>query len=162
MRGLSRTPMSRRAYRQAGIAAICALAATAAAACSSSSSPGSAASSSAPVTIKYWTSSKQSEIDYIDSQFNKSHPGIKVAGQYIASSDDSTAKDIAAIKSGTEPNVILGGDPAALPLLAESGKVVDLTSALATETSELYPGIKSALFYKGKQLGIALGGVGDY
>ena len=26
---------------------------------------------------------------------------------------------------------------------------------LATETDELYPGIKSALFYKGKQLGIA-------
>jgi multiple sugar transport system substrate-binding protein len=133
-----------------------------AAACSSSSSSGSAASSGAPVTITYWSSSKQTEIDYIDTQFNKSHPAIKVTGQYIASSDDSTAKDIAAIKSGTEPNVILGGDPAALPLLAESGKVVDLTSALKTETDELYPGIKSALSYKGKQLGIALGGVGDY
>ena len=113
MRGLSRTPSSRRAYRQAGIAGMCALVA-AAAACSSSS--GSTAASGAPVTLKYWTSSKQSEIDYLDTQFDRSHPGIKVVGQYIASSDDSTAKDIAAIKSGTEPNVILGGDPAALPL----------------------------------------------
>ena len=39
---------------------------------------------------------------------------------------------------------------------------MDLTSALKTETSQLYPGIKSALFYQGKQLGMALGGVGNY
>jgi multiple sugar transport system substrate-binding protein len=83
-------------------------------------------------------------------------------GQYIASADESTAKEVAAIKTGTEPNVVIGQDPSALPLLAESGKVVDLTSALKTQTADLYPGIRSALTYQGKQLGIALGGVGDY
>ena len=58
--------------------------------------------------------------------------------------------------------MVIGQDPSALPLLAESGKVVDLSAALKTQTAELYPGIKSALFYQGKELGIALGGVGDY
>ena len=60
-------------------------------------------------------------------------------GQYIASADQSTAKEIAAIKSGTEPNVVIGQDPSALPLLAESGKVVDLSAALKTQTAELTP-----------------------
>ncbi len=69
---------------------------------------------------------------------------------------------VAALKSGTEPNVLLGQDPAQLPLYAESGKVVDLTSSLADVTNMLYPGIKSALIYQGKQLGLALGGVGNY
>src|ERR1700751_2645886 len=44
----------------------------------------------------------------------------------------------------------------------ESGKVVDLSAALKTQTAELYPGIRSARFYQGRELGIALGGVGDY
>jgi multiple sugar transport system substrate-binding protein len=85
-----------------------------------------------------------------------------VHGQYIASSDNITTKAVSALKSGTEPNVLLGGDPEQLPFLAESGKVVDLTSALKAETSQLYPGIRAGLTYKGKQLGMALGGVGDY
>ena len=114
------------------------------------------------VTVTYWTEGTQAEINYIDTQFDKSHPGIKAVGQYIASADESTAKEVSAIKSGTEPNVVIGQDPSALPLLAESGKVVDLTAALKTQTAELYPGIRSALFYQGKQLGMALGGVGDY
>jgi multiple sugar transport system substrate-binding protein len=162
MRGLSRTALSRRAFHQAGIAGVCTLAVMAAAACSSSGSSGSSSSSSGPVTVTYWTSGTPAEINYIDTQFDKAHPGIKAVGQYIASADESTAKEVAAIKSGTEPNVVIGQDPSALPLLAESGKVVDLTSALKTQTAELYPGIKAALFYQGKQLGIALGGVGDY
>jgi multiple sugar transport system substrate-binding protein len=163
MRGLSsRTALSRRVLRQAGIAGVCTLAAAAAAACGSSSSSAAAGSSSSPVTVTYWSSGTQAEINYIDTQFDKAHPGIKAVGQYIASADQSTAKEIAAIKSGTEPNVVIGQDPSALPLLAESGKVVDLSAALKTQTAELYPGIKSALFYQGKELGIALGGVGDY
>jgi multiple sugar transport system substrate-binding protein len=132
----------------------------AATACSSSGGSGSAGSG--PVTITYWSSGTQAEINYIDTQFNKTHSGIKVKGQYLASADQSTAKEVAAIKAGTEPNVILGQDPAALPLLAESGKVVDLSKSLAAQTATLYPGIRSALFYQGKELGIALGGVGDY
>jgi ABC-type glycerol-3-phosphate transport system substrate-binding protein len=139
---------------------VCALTVTAVAACTSSGS--SAPAGSGPVTITYWTSGTTAETNYIDSQFNKTHPGIKVAGQYISSSDESTAKEVAAIKTGTEPNVVLGQDPSALPLLAESGKVVNLSSALKTQTGELYPGIKSALFYQGQELGIALGAVGDY
>jgi ABC-type glycerol-3-phosphate transport system substrate-binding protein len=163
MRGLSsRTALSRRALRQAGIAGACALAAAAAAACGSSSSSATAGSSSSPVTVTYWSSGTQAEISYIDTQFDKAHPGIKAVGQYIASADQSTAKEIAAIKSGTEPNVVIGQDPSSLPLLAQSGKVVDLTSALKPETDALYPGIRTALMYQGKQLGFALGGVGDY
>ncbi|HEY3878520.1 MAG TPA: ABC transporter substrate-binding protein [Trebonia sp.] len=163
MHGLSRTAIARRAFRLTGIAGACALAAAAAACSSSSSSSGSAAASSgSPATVTYWTEGTQAEISYIDTQFDKSHPGIKAVGQYISSADESTAKEVAAIKSGTEPNVVIGQDPSALPLLAESGKVVDLTSALKTQTAELYPGIRSALTYKGQQLGIALGGVGDY
>jgi multiple sugar transport system substrate-binding protein len=139
------------------------------AACSSSSSSGASASgtpgagsSSKPVTITYWTSSSQAEINWIDSHFNATHSTVKVQGQFIASADDTTAKEISALQSNTEPNVIIGQDPSALPLLAESGKIVDLSSDLAAETDALYPGIKSALFYQGKQLGMALGGVGDY
>ena len=163
MGDLSRIRPSRRAFRQAGIAGACVLAAGVAAACSSSSSTGSAAaSSSGPVTVTYWSSGTQAEITWIDTTFDKAHPGIKAVGQYISSADQSTAKEVAAIKSGTEPNVVIGQDPSALPLLAESGKVVDLTAGLKTQTAELYPGIRSALSYKGKQLGIALGGVGDY
>jgi multiple sugar transport system substrate-binding protein len=133
----------------------------AATACSSSSGTSGSAGGG-PVTITFWSSGTQAEINYIDTQFNKTHPGIKVRGQYLASADQSTAKEVAAIKAGTEPDVVLGQDPAALPLLAESGKVVDLSKSLAAQTATLYPGIKSALFYQGKQLGMALGGVGDY
>jgi multiple sugar transport system substrate-binding protein len=132
----------------------------AATACSSSG--GSGSSGSGPVTVTFWSSGTQTEIKYLQTQFNKTHSAIKVRGQYLATADQSTAKEVAAIKSGTEPNVILGQDPAALPLLAESGKVVDLSKSLTAQTAQLYPGIKSALFYQGKELGIALGGVGDY
>jgi multiple sugar transport system substrate-binding protein len=147
-----------RIQRQAAVIGVFLLA-VAATACSSVS--GSAASSG-PITITYWSTGTQSEINYLDSHFNATHSGIKVQGQYLSTSDESTAKEVAALKTGTEPNVILGEDPASLPLLAESGKVVDLNQPLAAETNALYPGIKSALFYQDKQLGMALGGVGDY
>jgi multiple sugar transport system substrate-binding protein len=150
-------PRSRTRTR-AAVTAVLALA-LATAACSSSSSAGS---SGKPVTISYWSSSSQAEISWLDSHFNATHSSIKVHGQYIASSDNITTKVVSALKSGTEPNVLLGGDPEQLPFLAESGKVVDLTSALKTQTSQLYPGIRAALSYRGKQLGMALGGVGDY
>src|ERR1700677_3179709 len=122
----------------------------------------SGSTSKGPHAITFWLSGTQAEINYLVSHFNATHHGIKVQGQYIASADDTTAKEVAAIKSGTEPNVVIGQDPSALPLLAESGKVVDLSASLKTQTADLYPGIRSALTYKGQQLGIALGGVGDY
>jgi ABC-type glycerol-3-phosphate transport system substrate-binding protein len=146
----------RRSTAAAGILLLTA----AAAACDSSSS--SAGSSGKPVTITYWTSSAQSEINWLDSHFNATHSGIKVHGQYIASADNTTTKVVTALKTGTEPNLLLGEDPEQLPFLAESGKVIDLSSALKAETSQLYPGIRSALSYQGKQLGMALGGVGNY
>jgi multiple sugar transport system substrate-binding protein len=155
MRGHRRVGLAR-----TGAAAGAVLALTLAAAACSSSSGGSA--SSGPITITYWTSGSQAETSWIDSHFNATHAGIKVQGQYISSADESTAKEVAALKSGTEPNVVIGQDPSALPLLAESGKIVDLSKAAVTQTDELYPGIKSALFYKGQQLGLALGGVGDF
>jgi ABC-type glycerol-3-phosphate transport system substrate-binding protein len=125
-------------------------------------SPGSSGASGKAITITYWSSSTQAEINYLDSHFNATHSKVKVSGQYIASADDTTAKEVSAIKTGTEPNVVIGQDPSALPLLAESGKVVNLSQPLAAETAALYPGIKPALFYKGQELGMALGGVGDY
>jgi ABC-type glycerol-3-phosphate transport system substrate-binding protein len=146
----------RRSTAAAGILLLTA----AAAACDSS--PSSAGSSGKPVTITYWTSSAQSEINWLDSHFNATHSGIKVHGQYIASADNTTTKVVTALKTGTEPNLLLGEDPEQLPFLAESGKVIDLSSALKAETSQLYPGIRSALSYQGKQLGMALGGVGNY
>jgi multiple sugar transport system substrate-binding protein len=155
MRIHGRTPR-----RQLTVAGVALLALTAAACSSSSSSSG--ATSGKPVNITYWSSSSQAEINWLDSHFNATHKNVKVQGQYIASADETTSKEVSAIKSGTEPNVVIGQDPSALPLLAESGKVVDLSKALAPETATLYPGIKSALFYKGQQLGMALGGVGDY
>ena len=159
MGGLSGTAFSQRSLRPLGIALTCALTAAVAAACSSSSgSP----SSSGPATVTYWTQDTPAQISYIDTNFDKTHKGIKAVGQYIASADETTAKEVSALSSGTEPNVVIGQDPSALPLLAESGKVVDLSSALKAQTDDLYPGIRSALFYQGKQLGIALGGVGDY
>src|SRR6202034_1605843 len=159
-----RSLMRRQASIAGTILLTSALTLAAAACSSSSSSSGSSAAgtSSQPVTITYWSSSSQAEINWIDSHFNSTHSTVKVQGQYIASADDTTAKEVTALKTGTEPNVIIGQEPSALPLLAESGKIVDLSSALSAQTNTLYPGIKSALFYQGKQLGMALGGVGDF
>lgn len=144
--------------RVGGLVAVAGLA-VAAAGCGSSS-PSS--SSGKTIDITYWTESTNSEINALDAKFNSTHKGIHVQGEYIASADETTAKEVAALKSNTEPNVVIGQDPSALPLLAESGKVVSLNKELATDTKDLYPGIRSALYYKGKELGIALGGVGDY
>jgi multiple sugar transport system substrate-binding protein len=128
-----------------------------------STSPTTAASGGKTVDITFWTANdNQAEIKYLDSHFDASHPGVKVKGEYITSSDETTAKEVAAIKTGTEPNVVIGQDPSQLPFLAESGKVVPLNGKFDSLTNALYPGIKTALFYKGQQLGMALGGVGDF
>jgi multiple sugar transport system substrate-binding protein len=51
--------------------------------------------------------------------------------------------------------------PYDLPIVQESGKLIPLTGKLAGVTNQLYPGIRKSLFYRGQQLGMALGGVGD-
>src|SRR6202453_3305514 len=111
--------------RWAAAAGVLTLAMTATACSSSgSSAPGKSAAGTTtkPITITYWSSSSQAEINWIDSHFNSSHSTIKVQGQYIASADDTPAKEISALKTNTEPNVVIGQDPSELPLLEESGK----------------------------------------
>ena len=69
-----------------------ALLATVVAACGSSSGSSAGGTAGKPVTITYWSSSSQAEINWLDSHFNASHTTVKVQGQYIASADDTTAK----------------------------------------------------------------------
>ena len=52
----------------------------------------------------------------------------------------STAKEVSAIKSNSEPNVVIGQDPSSLPLLAQSGKVVDLTRRPQARDRRAVPG----------------------
>jgi multiple sugar transport system substrate-binding protein len=152
-----RAPRTAARVRRFGAVTVVAVAAIGLTACSSSGG-----STSGVQKITFWSSGQQKVITHLQNTFNATHKNIKVKGQYIASSDDLTAKEVSAIKSNSEPNVVIGQDPSSLPLLAQSGKVVDLTDDLKAETAALYPGIRSALSYKGKQLGLALGGVGDY
>jgi multiple sugar transport system substrate-binding protein len=135
-----------------------------AAACGGSSSPSKSSTSgkAASGSFTYWTSGWQpAEIATIDAAFAKAHPGMQAKGQYIASSDQYLPKVISAIKTGTQPTVLLDQNPSDLPELAQSGKVIPLDGKLTAETNSLYPGIKSSLFYKGKQLGMAFAGEGD-
>ncbi|MGH7912462.1 MAG: extracellular solute-binding protein [Candidatus Dormibacteraceae bacterium] len=121
-----------------------------------------AATQNQQVTITWWTSGNTpAQIKQIDAMFHKAHPNLHAQGQYIAQSDEELPKLIAALKSNTEPPVILDQNPSDLPLLAQSGKLIDLNGKLTAATNQLYPGIKHSLFYRGKQLGMALAGVGD-
>jgi ABC-type glycerol-3-phosphate transport system substrate-binding protein len=136
------------------------------AACGGSSDPsgsGAAGGSSASGgTFTYWTSGwEPDQIAEIDAAFDKAHPGMHAKGEYIASSDQYLPKVISALKNGTQPTVLLTQNPSDLPVIAQSGKLIPLDGKLTAETDGLYPGIKESLFYKGRQLGIALAGVGD-
>ncbi|MDE3133192.1 MAG: extracellular solute-binding protein [Acidobacteriota bacterium] len=120
------------------------------------------AGASSPVVVTWWTSSNiPSEIDTIDMAFDKAYPGYQANGVYIAQSDNYLPKVISAIKTGTQPTVLFDQSPSDLPLLAQSGKLISLNGKLTQLTNSLYPGIRNSLFYRGKQLGMALGGVGD-
>ena len=87
--------------RTAAALAVTAVGALVLAACSGGSG-GSGTSSGGPTTITFWSSSEQPEIDYLVSHFNSTHTDVQVKGQYIASADESTAKQVAAIKSNSE------------------------------------------------------------
>jgi ABC-type glycerol-3-phosphate transport system substrate-binding protein len=122
----------------------------------------SAASASSTVSFTYWTSGwAPKEIAAIDSAFDSSHPGYKATGQYISTSDEYLPKVISALRTGTQPTVLTDQNPSDLPLIAESGKLIPLNGKLTALTNALYPGIKASLFYRGKQLGMALAEVGD-
>ncbi|MGH9106951.1 MAG: extracellular solute-binding protein [Acidimicrobiales bacterium] len=120
------------------------------------------AGASAPVSFTYWTSGfSPAEIATVDKDFNASHPQYKVTGSYIAKSDEFLPKVISALKTGTQPTVVMDQQPYDLPLYQESGKLMPLTGKLAALTKQLYPGIRTSLFYRGQQLGMALSGAGD-
>ena len=120
------------------------------------------ASASSPVSFTYWTSGwKPAEIATIDSAFDKAYPQYQAKGQYISTSDTYFPKVIAALKTGTQPTVYTDQQPYDLPIVEESGKLIPLTGKMTGLTNQLYPGIKNSLFYRGQQLGMALGGVGD-
>jgi multiple sugar transport system substrate-binding protein len=123
---------------------------------------GTAGASSSTVTFTYWTSFfKSSWIAAIDKAFDASHPGYKAQGQYISTSDEFLPKVITALKTGTQPTVLTDGQASDLPEIEQSGKLIPLGGQLSALTDQLYPGIRASLFYRGKQLGMALGGVGD-
>ena len=122
----------------------------------------SGAASAAPVTFTYWTSGyKPAEIAAIDAAFAKAYPQYRAQGQYISTSDTYFPKVIAALKTGTQPTVYTDQQPYDLPEVEQSGKLIPLTGKLGALTNQLYPGIRDSLFYRGQQLGMALGGVGD-
>ena len=122
----------------------------------------SAASAASPVSFTYWTSGwKPSEIATLDSAFDKAYPQYQAKGQYISTSDTYFPKVIAALKTNTQPTVYTDQQPYDLPIVQESGKLIPLTGKLTGLTNQLYPGIRKSLFYRGQQLGMATGGVGD-
>ncbi len=122
----------------------------------------SSASASSPTSFTYWTSGfKPAEIATIDSAFDKAYPQYQAKGQYISTSDTYFPKVIAALKTNTQPTVYTDQQPYDLPIVQQSGKLIPLTGKLAGLTNQLYPGIRKSLFYRGQQLGMALGGVGD-
>lgn len=136
-----------------------------AAACGSSGSSGKTSKSSkppGPATFTYWTTSwTPAQIKTLDAAFDAAHPGLHAKGQFISSSDQYLPKVISAIKNGTQPTVLLTQNASDLPEIAQSGKLIPLDGKLTAQTNALYPGIKSSLFYKGKQLGFARAGAGD-
>jgi multiple sugar transport system substrate-binding protein len=154
--------LRRSTLRLVAVTAALTLATTAACSSSSSKSSSSEGSKGGTTTFTYWTSGwTPAQIAETDAAFDRTHPGLHANGQYIASSDQYLPQVISAIKSGTQPTVLLTQDPSDLPEIAQSGKVIPLDGKLTQQTSTLYPGIRKNLFYKGKQLGMALAGVGD-
>lgn len=122
----------------------------------------STAGAATPIPFTYWTSGwGTSEINTIDAAFAKAYPQYKADGQYISTSDQYLPKVISAIKTGTQPTVLTDQNPSDLPLIEQSGKLIALNGDMTALTNGLYPGIKASLFYRGKQLAMALAGEGD-
>jgi multiple sugar transport system substrate-binding protein len=119
------------------------------------------AGASATVSFTYWTSGwGPKEITAIDTAFEAANPGYKATGAYIATADDFLPKVTAALKTDTQPTVVIDQQPYDLPFYQESGKLIPLTGEIPA-TNSLYPLIKKSLFYHGQQLGMALSGFGD-
>ena len=84
----------------------------------------------------------------------------KAVGDDIAKSDEFLPKVTAALKTNTQPTVVVDQQPYDLPFYEESGKLIPLTGQVPA-TNSLYPLIKKSLFYHGQQLGMAMSGFGD-
>jgi multiple sugar transport system substrate-binding protein len=122
-------------------------------------SPANAAS---PVSFTWWTSGyTPAQIATLDTAFHKAYPQYTATGEYIAKSDVYFPKVIAALKTNTQPTVYTDQQPYDLPIVQESGKLIPLTGKMTGLTNQLYPGVRKSLFYRGQQLGMALGGIGD-
>jgi multiple sugar transport system substrate-binding protein len=121
----------------------------------------SPAGASTTQSFTYWTSGwGTSEIAAIDKAFDAANPGYTATGTYIAKSDEFLPKVTAALKTNTQPTVVLDQQPYDLPFYNQSGKLIPLTGQVPA-TNSLYPLIKKSLFYHGQQLGMALSGFGD-
>ena len=115
----------------------------------------------APTTFTYWTSWwGTTEITAIDNAFDAANPAYKAVGSFIAKSDEFLPKVTAALKTNTQPTIVIDQQPYDLPFYQESGKLIPLTGKVPA-TNSLYPDIKAYLFYHGQQLGMALSGFGD-
>ena len=122
----------------------------------------SPAGASSPVSFTWWTSGyTTSQLAILDNGFDKAYPQYQAHGQYISKSDLYFPHIIAALKTNTQPTVYTDQQPYDLPIVEESGKLIPLTGKLTGLTNQLYPGIRKSLFYRGQQLGMALGGIGD-
>jgi multiple sugar transport system substrate-binding protein len=142
-----------------GAAAVALL--TAAPAIAIGAAAGPAGASTMVTSFTWWTSAYSSQIATLDSTFDKAYPQYHAQGQYIAKSDVYFPKIIAALKTNTQPTAYIDQQPYDLPIVEESGKLIPLTGKMTGLTNQLYPGVKNSLFYRGQQLGMALGGIGD-
>ena len=150
--------MQRRSHKKLATTLMSAVAVGSVAGIGAVSAPASASST---MSFTYWTSAWTTQIATIDKAFDAANPGYTANGQYIAQSDVYLPKVIAALKTGTQPTVLVDQNPSDLPLLEQSGKLLPLNGDMTALTNALYPGIKASLFYRGEQLGMALAEEGD-
>ncbi|WP_206919294.1 ABC transporter substrate-binding protein [Alicyclobacillus suci] len=97
-----------------------------------STTTASTGSSSQPVTITFWYGvgdTLSTDIQQMVSEFNKTHPNIKVVATYQGSysgGGEEQQKLLAAIKAGDPPD-IAQIEVHAMPLFASSGQLADLS-----------------------------------
>jgi len=126
-----------------------------------SSSNGSSTKGSV-TNITVWETELNAKLGQkLADSFNSSHSDVHVTMQYISAPDTFLQKLTAAISTGSEPDMVVGGDPSWGPQLLQTGKLVDLKGKVDTVDNQVNPGILHAEMYKGKQVGMPYG-IGDY
>lgn len=124
------------------------------------SSNGSSANGVTNITV-WETELNQALGQKLANAFNSTHPKVHVTMQYISQPDTFLQKLTAAISTGSEPDMVVGGDPSWGPQLLQTGKLVDLKGKVNSIDKEVNPGILAAEMYKGHQVGMPYG-MGDY